>query len=908
MPIQATTTLPDVPQPALDNGIEDEVTASYSDISNYGSYRGQIRETEQSSWDSSAVGFDEVVVDQTNSSITFGGLEDGEAYEVRIRSETEHVTGAWTSPVAITTTFPTPTDVSAAADSATQVTVSWTDQADNEDGFEILRTRSFADGTRTRSLATLGANTESYTDTTAQPSADYEYTVRAFTEDAEAVGSDTATTPSVAKQTPTDSAGWTVEVERADGTTRRPSILDDPSIRPTLNGRPEVEVAVRPDDSWLSTEWEDSAMRVWRDGQRIPIDTLAQVSPEPDRTVLVGRGGDELQQRVQQDFDDVTAETAIESILDEVSYDSTVDPAPTADNELLTTLDSTEELGSAAQSLSGPRAVDNGQARPKQSAVIVPPGDISSGKLVTDTRWNWTASEALELDVAALESTGVSIDLPYALDASDWGLYYRIADNYEGFIEVRVDGALLGADSAFNPDETDKSVEWQSALNPGTSITDDKIPVSGTVDITFTAASDTGGNDIGPAGEAFIDSVVLFDKREQDPSNFSNTLRSDIALLDGPPALFTPTDFDFDAVPIRRATGGRVEAPVSSTANGQAVAVSPDGETFVTATNATSVEDDFASSTGQFVARTTLGGIDGDGGSNVEDTVTRYRTQPQTLDSLTIKYDSIDSPGVSETVDATVVDALSKYADRANLIWELQYDDGFEVVVTRPGQRSSAADPDLVDWRVDKDIEAEATKAVVHGQSKQIEEEQFVADLNDVQLDNDDILKGSTRVYDSTTEYGRGPDADYVINETLGTIQMPDLDSNLVEGNTYNIDYEAEVVGDFTGDRHADVRQPEIVDIPQIISQPQADQAALYIVDQSQGPVVSAQATLSRQDIGYRLTESLDLSALPDVGDLRVRSIAESPREVVLELGLGQSVGDVVNDIRSSLSDTARQT
>jgi hypothetical protein len=614
-------------------------------------------------------------------------------------------------------------------------------------------------------------------------------------------------------------------------------------------------------------------------------------------------------ERVQQDFDDVTAEVAIQSILDTVSYDATVDPAPTADNELLTTLDSTEELSSAARSLSGPRAVDNGQAKPKQSAVIVPPGDISSGKLVTDTRWNWTAVEALKLDVGARETTGFAVDLPYALAADNWGLYWRISENYEGFIEVFVNGQRLGAQAAFESDRTDQTVSWASAINPGTNNTADKIDISGTVDITFKATDGPPPNDIGPVGEAYIDSVVLFDKRRWDPANFSNTLTSN-NFLDGPPGLFAPVDFDFDAVPIRRATGARAEASVSSTANSQSVSVSPDGETFTTADNATAVETDFASSTGQFVARATLGGVDGDGsGSNVEDTVTRYRTQPQTLDSLTLKYDSIDSPGVSETVDATVADALSKYADRANLIWELQYDDGFQVVVTRPGQRTSAADPDLVDWRVDKDIEAEATRAIVHGQSKQIEGETFTADLNGVSLDNDAILKGSTRVYDdSGTEYVRGESEDYVVNHVLGTIKMPDLGSTLTEGDTFNIDYEAEVVGDFVGDRHADVRQPAIVDIPQIISQPQADQAALYIVGESEGPVVSAQATLARQDIGYRLTEALDLSALPDVGDLRVRGITESPREVVLELGLGQSVGDVVDEIRSSLSDTARQT
>ncbi|WP_189002150.1 fibronectin type III domain-containing protein, partial [Haloarcula pellucida] len=93
MPVQFTTSLPDVGQPDLGNGVEDEIQVSWTDVINYGEHDVQYRETTSSTWLAGPT------VDDTASSATITGLEDGEAYEVRIRTQTEHVTGAWTDPV-----------------------------------------------------------------------------------------------------------------------------------------------------------------------------------------------------------------------------------------------------------------------------------------------------------------------------------------------------------------------------------------------------------------------------------------------------------------------------------------------------------------------------------------------------------------------------------------------------------------------------------------------------------------------------------------------------------------------------------------------------------------------------------------------------------------------------------------
>jgi hypothetical protein len=147
MPTIAATTLPDEDAPVLGNGVEDEVAVDReSATTNNGDVRIQIRETGQSAWDSGAEGFGEFIGAFDTLTMEFVGREDGERYEIRARTETEHVTGAWTDPVAITTKFPGATQLTATAISETEVELAWTDNADNEDGQYVVRERRVDDG------------------------------------------------------------------------------------------------------------------------------------------------------------------------------------------------------------------------------------------------------------------------------------------------------------------------------------------------------------------------------------------------------------------------------------------------------------------------------------------------------------------------------------------------------------------------------------------------------------------------------------------------------------------------------------------------------------------------------------------------------------------------------------------
>jgi hypothetical protein len=105
------------------------------------------------------------------------GLLDGEQYSYKVRA-TNSAGSSTSSAASGTTSLPAPSGVSASA-SGDDITVSWTDNSDNEDGFEILRSH---DGSAYSQVASVGAGTASYSDTGLLDGEQYTYKVRAYTE------------------------------------------------------------------------------------------------------------------------------------------------------------------------------------------------------------------------------------------------------------------------------------------------------------------------------------------------------------------------------------------------------------------------------------------------------------------------------------------------------------------------------------------------------------------------------------------------------------------------------------------------------------------------------------------------------------------------------------------------------
>ncbi|QLH82452.1 fibronectin type III domain-containing protein [Halosimplex pelagicum] len=133
MSVQFTTQLPDASNLQFDASVEDQLTAEWDDTINYGQYRLQVRETgEGQSWGA----VDATTVGQNTLSYVIANLFDGEQYDVRLRTETEHVEGEWLalSPI---TLLPAPTGLAATTQprlsESTTIPLSWTDPSDNPD-------------------------------------------------------------------------------------------------------------------------------------------------------------------------------------------------------------------------------------------------------------------------------------------------------------------------------------------------------------------------------------------------------------------------------------------------------------------------------------------------------------------------------------------------------------------------------------------------------------------------------------------------------------------------------------------------------------------------------------------------------------------------------------------------------
>nr|WP_144049974.1 fibronectin type III domain-containing protein [Halorubrum sp. C191] len=138
-------------------------------------------------------------------SYTDTGLTDSTEYHYVIEAYTVDDT-ATTAEASATTIPAAPSGTGLDTSTRGEVTVSWTDNSQNEDGYRMYRSQSDSGYTQ---VADLGANTTSYTDTGLEDGEEYWYYVEAY------VGSKTASGASVSAVTPLPSASSLAAVESA---------------------------------------------------------------------------------------------------------------------------------------------------------------------------------------------------------------------------------------------------------------------------------------------------------------------------------------------------------------------------------------------------------------------------------------------------------------------------------------------------------------------------------------------------------------------------------------------------------------------------------------------------------------------------------------------------------------------
>ena len=656
--LSETTVLRDEDQPVLGNGVEDEIAVDReSAVSDYGSVRIQIRETGESTWDSNAEGFAEFIGNYDTLSMEFVGLEDGEEYEVRSRVETEHVTGAWTSPVSIITVFPGVTGFEIVDTTATSTTLRWQDNADNEAGTEIwlreeldpLVDTGFGDWELADTIdPTAGTGTVEYTLTDLDPNHDYEVYVKPFTPYTSATSSTVSTTTDVEVA----DEGWYVVLEAAGG--ERATISEDrldqerPNIEPEKSAVGRWELDITPDDRLRG--WKRSEAFIYFDGSLWMRGPYTQYRPYGGSSSAAGqiRGLDHLQHLKSGGVAfDVQAEPgyqALQRFVDDELPDWAGDVTPpssdTIDEGLMVYDPETKSEYHAAFGSPGdsdPWTFSGGSPEPLVAAHHVDAreanGAFTTGNAPAGGSDGYVGGFAVFLSSTS-HSLSETIDLPYTIPGEHVGFGVRQGADDTPAVSWKINGTVVdsvgqGASTlAFNWDDVAQGLLDGPGYDGG--------DLSGSVDveIDITAQSDEE--------ELVVDWIVLYDRRYYDIDDFPDATDSNDQLPGPEPypevdLLTSPfsQEYNVAAADVTAVTDGP-EPPsrIQATNDGATTWLPNDGSE----QNTQSVTADFAAAEtyGSAVqARVSIAGT----GSRTTDTPTEGFT-PQTITDFDLAIDT----------------------------------------------------------------------------------------------------------------------------------------------------------------------------------------------------------------------------------------------------------------------------
>jgi hypothetical protein len=125
-------------------------------------------------------GFDLIVAMDANETVFIDtGLVVGVSYTYRVAGFTGVNHSDWATWQATTTTFPSPSDLTATAISDTEIDLTWKDNCDFEDGYRVERDA----GSGFILVAVLNANIIEYSDSNLDYDIDYVYQISGFTEE-----------------------------------------------------------------------------------------------------------------------------------------------------------------------------------------------------------------------------------------------------------------------------------------------------------------------------------------------------------------------------------------------------------------------------------------------------------------------------------------------------------------------------------------------------------------------------------------------------------------------------------------------------------------------------------------------------------------------------------------------------
>ncbi|ADD05207.1 uncharacterized protein Nmag_1631 [Natrialba magadii ATCC 43099] len=919
-PVTFTTDLPDAEGLALDASEVETLGTLWDAALNNGEYRLEVRDDDPDG-DHPDYEHEVTIAHDADLDHTIEDILAGEQYSIRIRTQTDYVTGEWLAAEEITKLVPTDPPVETDTE-PTSVSIGWDDIAEFRGSYQIRR-RHVTYDRDWELVGTVSDTTTSFIDETVYPDKEYEYIIRTQTQwmFADSDASETIRTADLElARRAVPPRGWHTELEHPSGTTITPQILDGAQIQPRVNALPETTIPVPKDDVHFADSYEGIPMAVWKDGDRRPVDEVEDVVAKPDRDELVGVGGTQLERRVQEDIIAEPAHELAERLIDEYTdYETEITPPDSERTEALAQDPSTAEdwhdLTEFTDLSEIPIAINDDESRPEltNSNILV---DMSNDQL-----WDSSGSSSTSGD----EYAGGSAE---ELDPGD--MIERVAPiEIEHTIpEEYVRPAIRGQSESGNTQitltlidhETDEEVASQ-VIWAGT----------GSTPLFWSAPEDDGNlADLGytdewssgdiPPGTYRIrleaadfndnsftaDLVSLHDDRYDYLFDDDTTVPSDDdPYLDGP--AYKP---DSESVVVDQyaavlsVAGGTLDVEMDDTSGDQAIAISNDAVDWVEASNATTVNGEFDDLTGELFVRITLSRY-GDAG---EGETPRYGQEGQAVDSYELTAILDDTPIVlNRDLDGDLDEEIAAVAEDADALYEIRQDDDQTVVHwASPGQRESDRELPIEDYEVTKESRR-ILHATVKGGRNNVEDEEIDAVAGEaVSLEEENIITGTERVRSAEDGTRYRPNLDYQLRTGAGGLDIRES-GGIADGEELVVDYEYNVSGSYEHDDYDGDPRTEIVEeIPQATTERACAQAARVLVDELHEPRYEAQLTIPAGEAIDGLLGALDLEGLPG-GPLSVYEVDETPAGLELRLGSRSRVSDVVQQIQSQLAATSQR-
>lgn len=811
--------------------------------------------------------------------------------------------------------FP-PQDFAVSTVGTTSADLTWTDNNPDEYAVGIQRAKFYDDVEAWgpwRGIDVVDPNTEAYTDDTVQQGWQYRWRVYASNLSGRAFSNEDTgrTTDSDARDRSIPTTRPHVEIDHPDSPTPlTPEPLEDGfQASPTANGLPRVEVPVERDEKWQAEAFTEAPMRVWVDGDRLPIDTLVNVRMEAGRTILVGRGGSELLDRVEREVSFADAHGVARDLIETTGYVANVDdPAADVDEDVTmfaaaTQTDWTQLIADGELADDVPAEVtDDGRLRALPTAQFVSGEDMTATGGSRVDLGSYEGGSAYTIgDLSESLETTVQFDHDIPADSVGFAFRFLYSDDTHPAVDWQIDGESAYSTEADSDFAASSMPFWAEGSITSGITAGESVTVKYALDDTSDIASDESG--------MTIDCICVYDQRYTEPL-VEDDLTDGGALSWpnlGPDAVAVETqDFTTPFVVV----GGGVDAAVDNTETNQALQVSNDqGQNWYpqdgSEANTDSVDVDFPDDSPQVRAQITLSYYET--GGNAGTTLGGI----QSVDTATLFADLDDTPTLANrTFDGQLKDVLAQIAEDRNFVWEVRWDSSQETMSvewTQPGQRFDGDPVDVSNYSIEKQTEDLVEQLTVYGSSQRRTGETFTAvpegqvGPNDGVLENTNLVELKEAVTDADgNQYARNED--YEISYLDGEIWIIDT-GGMTDGETYEIDYEYKTQGAYPpeDDAPSDARE-NVERIMGLGSSRICEQTAYYIVQRTSEPVWEGTISLPKQEVGWSVVDEINPEKVPTAGNrLEVVSIDETPGSIDVKIRSRRTLGELVSDLSSGL-------